>query len=139
MLGCHRDPSWPWYRQPFPWWTLFFLVPLYATCSSVANLQRVRSIQLPVMVLFSCAAYATTKAVDMYVTDHVAVVSAFGAIVIGLCGNIWSRLGGGTAFTSMITGVLFLVPVSVSLPCEVTCDPDEFLLSRSLQLETVEG
>ncbi|KAI0094362.1 DUF1212-domain-containing protein [Irpex rosettiformis] len=113
VKGCYRDPSWPWYRKAFPWWTLLFLVPLYATCSSVANLQRVRSVQLPVMVLFSCAAYATTKSVELYVTDHVAVVSAFGAIVIGLCGNTWSRLGGGTAFTSMITGVLFLVPSAI--------------------------
>ncbi|KAI0347819.1 DUF1212-domain-containing protein [Trametopsis cervina] len=111
--GCYRNPAWPWYRQQFPWWTLLFLVPLYATCSSVANLQRVRSVQLPVMVLFSCASYATTKIITAYVTDHVAVVSAFGAIVVGLCGNIWSRLGGGTAFTSMITGVLFLVPSAI--------------------------
>ncbi|TFY59848.1 hypothetical protein EVJ58_g5521 [Rhodofomes roseus] len=33
-----------------------------------------------------------------------------GSVVIGVCGNIWSRLGGGTAFTVMVTGVLFLVP-----------------------------
>ena len=112
LIGCYRDPAWPWWRQPFPWWTLLFLVPLYATCSSMANLQRVRSIQLPVMVLFACAAYATTKAVTLYVSDHLSVIAAFGAVVIGLCGNIWSRLGGGTAFTSMTTGVLFLVPVS---------------------------
>lgn len=116
--GCYRNPSWPWYRREFPWWSLFFLVPLYAGCSSLANLQRIRSVQLPIMILFSCASYATTKAITIYVTDHVAVVSAFGAIVIGLCGNVWSRLGGGTAFTSMITGVLFLVPVG-SIPPRV--------------------
>lgn len=122
LTGCYRDPSWPWYRQPFPWWTLFFLVPIYATCSSLANLQRVRSIQLPVMVFFACAAYATTKAVTLYVSDHLSVTSAFGAVVIGLCGNIWSRLGGGTAFTSMITGVLFLVPVSASTFSKKACE-----------------
>lgn len=91
-------------------------MPIYAFCSSLANLQRVGSVQLPIMVLFSCAAYATTKAVTLYVSDHISVVSALGALVIGLCGNIWSRSGGGTAFTSMITGVLFLVPVSLSPP-----------------------
>ena len=114
--GCYRDPSWPWWRQPFPWWTLLFLVPIYATCSSLANLQRVRSIQLPVMVAFACAAYATSKVVTLYVSDHLSVISAFGGVVIGLCGNAWSRLGGGTAFTSMTTGVLFLVPVSHLYP-----------------------
>lgn len=113
IKGCYRDPAWPWWRQPFPWWTLLFLVPIYAFCSSLANLQRVGSVQLPIMVLFSCAAYATTKAVTLYVSDHISVVSALGALVIGLCGNIWSRSGGGTAFTSMITGVLFLVPSAI--------------------------
>lgn len=41
------------------------------------------------------------------------IVSAVGAFVIGLLGNVYSRLVGGTAFTSMVTGVLFLVPVSI--------------------------
>ena len=31
---------------------------------------------------------------------------------MGLLGNVYSRKMGGTAFTSMVTGVLFLVPVS---------------------------
>ena len=87
-------------------------MPTYAFCSSLANLQRLRSVQLIVMVLFACASYATTKAATLIMGDRVTLVSALGALVIGLCGNVWSRLGGGTAFTSMITGVLFLVPVS---------------------------
>ncbi|PSR76685.1 hypothetical protein PHLCEN_2v8282 [Hermanssonia centrifuga] len=113
IKGCYRNPDWPWWRQPFPWWTLFFLVPIYAFCSSLANLQRLGSIQLYVMVLFSCASYATTKAATLVMSDRVTLISAFGAFVIGLCGNIWSRVGGGTAFTSMITGVLFLVPSAI--------------------------
>ena len=40
------------------------------------------------------------------------VVSAIGAFVVGFLGNVYSRKMGGTAFTSMVTGVLFLVPVS---------------------------
>lgn len=42
------------------------------------------------------------------------IISAAGAFVIGLLGNAYSRVVGGTAFTSMVTGVLFLVPVSTS-------------------------
>ena len=98
-----------------PWWTLLFLVPIYAFCSSLSNLQRLRSVQLIVMVLFACASYATTKAAAFVMGDRITLISALGALVIGLCGNIWSRLGGGTAFTSMTTGVLFLVPVSTHL------------------------
>ncbi|KAI0801052.1 DUF1212-domain-containing protein [Fomes fomentarius] len=113
VKGCYRNPGWPWYRQPFPWWTMFFLVPLYSTCSSVANLQSIRSIQLPIMVTFSCVAYAANRLASVHISDRGDMVSAFGAFVIGLCGNVYSRIGGGTAFTSMVTGVLFLVPSAI--------------------------
>ena len=92
---------------------MFFLVPLYSTCSSIQNLQSIRSIQLFVMVAFSCAAYAGNHVANYFISDRGDIVSAFGAFVIGICGNVYSRLGGGTAFTSMVTGVLFLVPVSL--------------------------
>ncbi|KAL6310166.1 hypothetical protein BKA93DRAFT_821221 [Sparassis latifolia] len=113
VKGCYRDPSWPWYRQAFPWWTMLFLVPFYSICSSLANLQTIRSVQLPVMVLFSCAAYAANKGASYLISGRGDIVSAFGALVIGLCGNLYSRVVGGTAFTSMVTGVLFLVPSAI--------------------------
>lgn len=109
--GCYRDPTWPWWRQPFPWWTTFFLVPLYSFCSSLANLQQIKSAQMGAMVVFSCAAYAANRGANRVFSDRPEMVSAVGSVVIGVCGNIWSRLGGGTAFTVMVTGVLFLVPV----------------------------
>ncbi|THV06006.1 DUF1212-domain-containing protein [Dendrothele bispora CBS 962.96] len=114
IKGCIRDPSWNWYRQPFPFWTLFFLVPLYSTCSSLSNLQRFRSVQLPVMVFFSCCAYAANKAASLALPGRTDLVSAIGAFVIGLLGNLYSRVIGGTAFTSMVTGVLFLVPSGIA-------------------------
>lgn len=89
-------------------------MPLYSTCSSIANLQSIRSIQLPIMVTFSCVAYAANRLASVHISSRGTMVSAFGAFVIGLCGNVYSRVVGGTAFTSMVTGVLFLVPVSGS-------------------------
>lgn len=109
--GCIRDLSWPWWRQALPWWTLFFLVPIYSTCSSLSNLQYWRSPQLPIMVLFSCCAYAANRAASIVLPGRTDIVSAAGAFVIGSLGNIYSRVVRGTAFTSMVTGVLFLVPV----------------------------
>lgn len=55
---CFRDPSWPWYLQPFPLWSLALLVPAFSTFSSAANGQPFRSKQLPVMVAISCASFA---------------------------------------------------------------------------------
>ncbi|KZT02409.1 DUF1212-domain-containing protein [Laetiporus sulphureus 93-53] len=113
IKGCYRDPQWPWWRQPFPWWTALFLVPLYSICSSFANLQSLRSVQLPVMVAISCAAYAANRGANLLVSNRPDIISALGSIVIGLCGNVYARLVGGTAFTSMVTGVLFLVPSAI--------------------------
>jgi uncharacterized membrane protein YjjB (DUF3815 family) len=112
LTDCIREPDWPWWRQSLPWWTLFFLVPIYSACSSLSNLQYWRSLQLPVMVLFSCCAFAANRAASIILPGRTDIISAAGAFVIGLLGNLYSRVVGGTAFTSMVTGVLFLVPVS---------------------------
>src|SRR6266702_2330297 len=69
VLGCYRDPDWPWYRQPFPWWTMFFLVPLYSTCSSLSILQSFRSSRLPIMIIFSCCSYSANKASTYWATS----------------------------------------------------------------------
>ena len=64
------------------------------------------------MVIISCASFATNKVANQYIFNHSDVVSAIGAFTIGVLGNIWAKASGGSAFTSMVTGVLFLVPVS---------------------------
>ena len=107
-----REPAWPWWMQPLPWWTIFLLVPIYSICSSLSNLQYWRSLQLPVMVLFSSCAYAANHAASLVLPGRTDIVSAAGAFIIGSLGNVYSRIVRGTAFTSMVTGVLFLVPVS---------------------------
>ncbi len=40
-------------------------------------------------------------------------VTAVGAVVVGLLGNLYSRLIGGQAYPAMVPGVLFLVPVRI--------------------------
>ncbi|KAL0580824.1 pheromone-regulated protein prm10 [Marasmius crinis-equi] len=114
VKGCYRNPSWPWMKQSFPWWTLFIMVPIYSTSSSLSNLQRFRSKELIVMVLFSCCSYAANRSASIVLPGRSDLVSATGAFVIGILGNLYSRMAGGTAFTSMVTGVLFLVPSGIA-------------------------
>ncbi|KAJ7706362.1 hypothetical protein B0H17DRAFT_919283 [Mycena rosella] len=118
VKGCFRDPRWNWIRQPLPWWTMLFLVPLYSTCSSLSNLQSVRTWnsrkQLAIMVTFSCCSYTANRAVSSVLPNRPDIVSASGAFVIGCLGNAYSRLMRGTAFTAMVTGVLFLVPSGIA-------------------------
>lgn len=109
--GCFRLPSFPWYQRPFPFWTQFITVPLFATLLSLANLQPWRELDIVVMVVISCISYVANKAANHFIFNRSDVVSAIGAFAVGLLGNIYSRTFGGTAFTVMVTGVLFLVPV----------------------------
>ena len=112
--GCYRNIYYPWWLQPFPWWTQFIIVPLFSILSSMANLQPFWNRETFVMVTISSAAYAANKAANHFIFDRSDIVSAIGAFVVGLLGNLYSRKFNGTAFTSMVTGVLFLVPVSPS-------------------------
>jgi len=40
-------------------------------------------------------------------------VTAVGAVVVGVLGNLYSRLVGGQAYPAMVPGVLFLVPSGI--------------------------
>ena len=60
------------------------LVPIYSLCSSLANLQSIRSVQLPIMILFSCTAWGANRLATRFIADRGDIVSAFGAFVIGL-------------------------------------------------------
>ncbi|KAI0750823.1 DUF1212-domain-containing protein [Daedaleopsis nitida] len=112
--GCYRPPGFAWYLQPFPWWAQFFIVPTFSVLSSLANLQPFLTVELAVMVVISCVSYAANKIANHFIFNRSDVVSAIGAFAVGLLGNIYSRRMGGTAFTSMVTGVLFLVPSGLS-------------------------
>lgn len=111
VKACYRPPTFPWYLQPFPWWTQFIIVPLFSFISSFNNEQPV-TLDLFVMVFISCVSFAANKVADHFIFNRSDVVSAIGAFSVGLLGNIYSRKMRGTAFTVMVTGVLFLVPVS---------------------------
>jgi hypothetical protein len=114
--GCYRGPGFQWYLQPFPFYAQFVIVPVFSVLSSLANLQPWRNWDMVVMVVISCASYAANKAANHFIFNRSDVVSAIGAFVVGLLGNVYSRKFSGTAFTSMVTGVLFLVPVCYAPP-----------------------
>jgi hypothetical protein len=123
--GCYRPPESQWYLQPFPFWSQFITVPLFSTLSSLSNLQPWRELDLVVMVVISCVSFAANKAANHFIFNRSDVVSAIGAFAVGLLGNVYSRMFGGTAFTVMVTGVLFLVPVRIAPP-----PPPSIVLSR---------
>jgi len=51
-------------------------------------------------------------AANRFIFNRSDVVSAIGAFTVGILGNVYARVFKATAFTTMVTGVGFLVPVS---------------------------
>ncbi|GAA6003791.1 hypothetical protein JCM10207_003601 [Rhodosporidiobolus poonsookiae] len=111
---CYREADWAWWRQGISIYWLILLVPLYSTLSSLANMQPLRSRELPVMVFIAVVGYVANRAATTFIFERSDIVSFIGATVIGLLGNLYSRVFNGTAFTAMATGVLFLVPGGIA-------------------------
>ncbi|KAK4699716.1 hypothetical protein P7C70_g6543, partial [Phenoliferia sp. Uapishka_3] len=118
---CARDPGWQWWRQNVNLYWLFFLVPGFSVALSLWNLQPIRSREMPVMVIIAIIGFVTNRLATQYpelalpqIFDRSDIVSFIGATVIGLLGNIYSRVFNGTSFTAMATGVLFLVPSGIA-------------------------
>jgi hypothetical protein len=111
VAGCLRPIGMPWYLQIFPSWTAYIIVPTFSFLSSINNLQPIQTLEMFVMCFISCCAYATNKVANHYIFDRSDVVSAIGAFTVGFLGNAYARKAKSTAFTCMVTGVLFLVPV----------------------------
>ena len=61
------------------------------------------------MVVIS-AAFGTNKIANHFIFNRSDIVSAIGAFTAGILSNLYCRKMGGTAFPSMVMGVLFLVP-----------------------------
>ncbi|KAH9832935.1 DUF1212-domain-containing protein [Rhodofomes roseus] len=112
--GCYRPASFPWYQQPFPWQTEFILVPAFAILLALANMQPYWTWDFPVMIVIAICSYISNKVASHLIFGHSDIVASVGAFAVGMLGNIYSRIFGGTAFTVMVPGVLFLVPSGLS-------------------------
>ena len=119
VVGCPREPNLAWYLQPFPWWSQFIIVPVFSLLSSLMNLQPLWTWDMLVMIAISCISYTTNKIATRFIPNRSDFVSFIGAFSVGILGNLYSRRMNGTAFTVMVTGVLFLVPVSSVGECNL--------------------
>ncbi|WWC93162.1 uncharacterized protein L201_008130 [Kwoniella dendrophila CBS 6074] len=113
-VACYRNPDWNfwWYKEVSDWW-LFLLVPMFAFSLAVWFRADCRSKDIFVMVIVACAGYV----VNFYLSqqlDQTNVVSAVSAFTLGILGNLYSRLGGGSAFPSMVVGILLIVPNAIA-------------------------
>lgn len=99
-------------NQLDPLWRLLF-VPLFTVGLALVN--QASFGQLPVMVLVSGAGYAASYFSGKKLTNATELTSAVAALVIGILGNLHSRVGHGLAFAAMLPGIFVQVPSGVAV------------------------
>ena len=82
-------------------------------------------------IVFSCLAYIANKGASV-ISDRVYVSSSVGALVVGICGNVYGRFSRGGSYTSAVPGLMFLVPVSCLLAPVPFSHPSASLLGPVL-------
>lgn len=113
MQGCYRDPTWSVAFQSLRWYWLFALAPLFVFALATLNGQPLRDWKrLTIIVTFGCTSFAANKLFNSWIYNRGDVVSAIGATLVGILGTIYGHYSEGDALSSMIPGILVLLPVS---------------------------
>lgn len=97
-LTCNRLPSDPWWRHELNPFFAFLLVPSFAIFLSLWNLAPIRSRQFPVTIVIACIGWLCNKLANTYIFGRSDIVSFLGAFVVGVLGNLYSRILGCASF-----------------------------------------
>ncbi|KAI1984190.1 hypothetical protein LOZ53_005571 [Ophidiomyces ophidiicola] len=97
-----RFGGWNEYARKFP------AVALFTMC--LIMIHQAKWTQTPVMLMISVAGYAVTFFSAKRFPDNTQVASALGAFVIGVLGNLYSRLRHGLAVAAMLPAIFVQVP-----------------------------
>ncbi|KAK7207856.1 hypothetical protein BZA70DRAFT_253775 [Myxozyma melibiosi] len=89
-------------------WFRFIFVPLFTIGLALVNQAHYR--QIPIMVLISGCGYVVSYFSNLHFKNSSELASAIGALVIGITGNLYSRLGHGLAFAAMLPAIFVQVP-----------------------------
>lgn len=92
-------------------WRILF-VPLYSICLALINQARWR--QLPVMVAISGTGYVGTYFAGKHFSTVTEFTACIGAFIIGILGNMYSRIGKGMAVSAMLPAIFVQVPSGIA-------------------------
>lgn len=87
-------------------------VPFFSIGLSLIN--QAKWTQLPVMVFISCTGYLVTYWSGKHFYNSTEFTSALAAFVIGIMGNLYSRIWKGLAVSAMLPGIFVQVPSGVA-------------------------
>lgn len=92
-------------------WRILF-VPLFSLCLGLIN--QARFSQLPVMILISSIAYIGTFFAGKHFSNITEFTASIGAFIIGILGNLYSRIGKGMAVSAMLPAIFVQVPSGIA-------------------------
>lgn len=92
-------------------WRILF-VPLFSLVLGLIN--QARYTQLPIMILISSIAYIGTYFAGKHFSNVTEFTAAIGAFIIGILGNMYSRVGRGMAVSAMLPAIFVQVPSGIA-------------------------
>ncbi|GAA5833609.1 hypothetical protein JCM3766R1_002588 [Sporobolomyces carnicolor] len=100
----------PWYRSTIPQWYYFLTIPTFLLCMAMKNGQPLFRRDTLAMVVIGGAGFSANFFSSRAFPDAPATSSAFGAFVVGILGNLWSKATRESAFVVMIVGIFVQLP-----------------------------
>lgn len=97
---------------PISPWFRFLFVPAFTIGISLIN--QAHWTQLPVMTVISCTGYVVTYWAGKHFQNSTEFTAALAAFVIGVMGNLYSRLWKGLAVSAMLPAIFVQVPSGVA-------------------------
>ncbi|KAH3684914.1 hypothetical protein WICPIJ_004111 [Wickerhamomyces pijperi] len=94
-----------------PKWNILF-VPMFTLGLCLIN--QARLFQIPIMLFISCVGYIVNYFSAKHFTDSTEFTAALGAFVIGIMGNLYSRIWKGLAVSAMLPAIFVQVPGSIA-------------------------
>lgn len=92
-------------------WRILF-VPMFSLCLGLIN--QARWSQTPIMTLITAVSYTGTFFAGKHFSLVTEFTSAIGAFIIGVMGNMYSRIGKGMAVSAMLPAIFVQVPSGIA-------------------------
>ncbi|KAK9480959.1 hypothetical protein V1514DRAFT_275013 [Lipomyces japonicus] len=93
-------------------WFRFIFVPFFALGLALVN--QAHYSQLPIMVGIAGAGYVVSYFSNLHFSQAAELASAIAAFLIGILGNLYSRVGHGLAFAAMLPAIFVQVPSGIA-------------------------
>ncbi|KFY35924.1 hypothetical protein V494_05481 [Pseudogymnoascus sp. VKM F-4513 (FW-928)] len=94
--------------RPMNQYVRFAFVPLFTMCLCIINQAKWK--QTPVMLLISCSGYVVNFFTSKRFGSNAQLSQTLGALVIGVMGNLYSRLRHGVAAAALLPAIFVQVP-----------------------------